>query len=345
MLLIIGILVILMIWPKGNIEDQLKNNSVPALAFAIIEDGEIQELEVVGELEKGKAAPKNSIFNVASVTKPVFSLAALKLIDAEVIGLDEPLHPYWIDADVKSDDRYKLLTPRILLSHQSGFLNWRWHYPDGKLAFTFDPGTKYQYSGEGMEYLKNAIQSKTGTKLNILMDSLVFDPLEMNDTRMIWDDAVDETRFAKWHDKDGNQYEIFKRKEAVASDDMMTTLEDLSKFAINVMEKGGLSDGLYNQMITPQVMLNDRLGFGLGWEVVPKMNGEGYALVHGGSDMGVKARIVVMPNVKKAFVAFANGDNGQKIIDRVMVSKFKPGAEILKNIYLPFAWRIIYLPF
>ena len=342
---LISLLIILMIWPKGSIATQLKNNNVPALAYAIIENGEIQELEVVGELEKGVVATKNSIFNVASVTKPVFALTALKLIDTGVIGLDEPLHPYWIDEDVKDDDRHKLLTPRILLSHQSGFLNWRWHYPDGKLAFTFDPGTNYQYSGEGMEYLKNAIQNKTKKELHILMDSLVFDPLEMKDSRMIWDDEMDESRFAKWHDKDGNPYEIFKRKEAVASDDMMTTLEDLSRFAKSIMEKGGLSDKLYAEMITPQVNLNDRLGFGLGWEVVPELGDEEYALVHGGSDMGVKARIVVIPNAKKAFIAFANGDNGQKIIDRVMVNKFEPGAEILKNIYLPFVWRIIYLPF
>lgn len=339
------LIIILMAWPKGSIETQLKNNNVPAIAYAIIENGTIKELKVIGELEKGVPAPENSIFNVASITKPVFSLVALKLIDAGELSLDEPLHPYWVDPDLKDDPRHKLLTPRILLSHQSGFLNWRWHHDDRKLAFTFDPGTQYSYSGEGMEYLKNAIQNKTGLNLKALADSLVFGPLGMKDSRLVWDDAMDESRFAKWHDKEGNLYEIKKRNNALAADDLMTTLSDLSKFAIHIMEQGGLSHATYNEMVSPQVYQNERLAFGLGWELVPQLDNGEYALVHGGSDQGVRARIVVIPKSKKAFIAFTNSDNGQKILDRTMVSKFEPGADILSNIYLPVIWRIIHLPF
>lgn len=335
-----------MIWPKGSIEQQIKNNNIPAMAYAIIEDGKITELEVVGELEKGRPAKDDAIFNVASVTKPVFSLVCLKLIDSGVLGLDEPIYPYHVDPDVKEDPRHKLLTPRILLSHQSGFLNWRWNNPNGKdLTFTFDPGTQYQYSGEGMEYLKYAIQNKTGKNLATLADSLIFDPLDMKDTRLIWDEDMDESRFAKWHDKTGNQYEIYKRQDACAADDMMTTLSDLSKFAMYIInEKGGLSNPTYSEMISPQVHQNERLAFGLGWELVPDIEDE-FALVHGGSDMGVRARLVIMPESKRGFIAFTNSDNGQKILDRVMVGKFGPGSKLLDNIYLPFAWRIIHLPF
>ncbi len=344
-LTIVLLIIILLIWPKGSIETQLKNNNIPALAYSIIEDGAIKDLQVIGELEKGVPAPNNSIFNVASITKPVFSLVALKLIDSGELGLDEPLHPYWIDPDVKADSRHKLLTPRILLSHQSGFLNWRWHHEDGKLAFTFDPGTRYSYSGEGMEYLKKAIQNKTGKNLKELADSLVFDPLDMVDSRLIWDEDMDESRFAKWHDKEGKKYETKKRNNALAADDLMTSLSDLSKFAIYIMNKGGLSDETYQAMISPQVQQNERLAFGLGWELVPHLGDDEYALVHGGSDQGVRARIVVMPKSKRAFIAFTNSDNGQKVLDRTMVSRFEPGSDVLSNIYLPVIWRIIHLPF
>lgn len=342
---IILLIVILVIWPKGSIETQLKNNNVPALAYAVIENGKITELEVVGELEKGVPAKNDAIFNVASVTKTVFTMVALRLIDDGVLGLDEPLYSYWVDPDVKDDPRHKLLTPRILLSHQSGFLNWRWHHDDKKLAFTFDPGSRYQYSGEGMEYLKHAIQSITGKNLKELADSLIFDPLNMEDTRLVWDDEMEEGRFAKWHDKDGNQYETFKREDALAADDMMTTLEDLSKFAIYVINQAGLSDATYNEMISPQVFKNERLASGLGWELVPEIGKSEYALVHGGADNGVRARIVVLPKSKRAFIAFTNSDNGQKVLDRAMVNTFDPGADVLSNIYMPFIWRIIYLPF
>lgn len=314
------------------------------MGYAVIEEGTVKDLKVIGELEKGIPAPDNSIFNVASVTKPVFCLVVQKLIDAGELGLDEPLHPYWVDPDIKDDPRHKLLTPRILMSHQSGFLNWRWHHEDGKLAFTFDPGTQYSYSGEGMEYLKHAIQNKTGINLKELADSLVFDPLGMKDTRLIWDDEMDESRFAKWHDKEGNLYEINKRKNALAADDMMTTLSDLSQFAIYMMNGAGLSDATFKEISTPQVWQNERLAFGLGWELAPKMSNDEYALVHGGSDQGVRARIVVMPKSKRGFIAFTNSDNGQKILDRVMVRHFEPGSDVLKNIYIPYVWRIIHLP-
>jgi len=68
-------------------------------------------------------------------------------------------------------------------------------------------------------------------------------------------------------------------------------------------------------------------------------------MVHGGSDEGVRARIVIIPESKSAFIAFVNGDNGQQIIDRLMVNKFNNGKDILGKIYAPFIWRIIHLPF
>ncbi len=135
-LVLILILVVLLSWPKGSWEEQLKKNNVPALAYGIIEEGQLKEVKVIGELTAGQPAPAHAIFNVASVTKPVFAVAVLKLIAAGELALDEPLHPYWIDPDLVNDDRHKILTPRILLSHQSGFPNWRWLTEDGKRVWS-----------------------------------------------------------------------------------------------------------------------------------------------------------------------------------------------------------------
>ena len=323
----------------------MAKRNVPAVAYAIIEAGEIKELKVIGELEKGVPAPAGAIFNIASVTKPVFALTVLKLVESGALNLDEPLHPYWIDPDIKDGPRHKLLTARIILSHQTGFPNWRWNKEDRKLSFGFDPGTQYQYSGEGYEYLKMAIQNKLQKGLVQLVDSLIFDPLEMSDSRLIWDKQMDESRFAKWHNKEGGLYQINKRKDAVASDDLMTTLDDYCRFALHIIEKGGLSEELYQEMVSPQVAVTKNSAFALGWELAPNLPGGEYALVHGGSDMGVRARAVILPKSKRAFIIFTNGDKGQRIIDRQMVKRFDPGKAILKKIYHPIMWRIIYLPF
>ncbi len=345
LLLVILTLLLLLCWPKGTVKDQMAYYNVPAVAYGIIEDGKIAEINVIGELKKGVAAPQDALFNVASLTKPVFALAVLKLINAGELSLDEPMFPYWVDPDVEQDDRHQLLTARIMLSHQTGFPNWRWLNEDQKLAFDFTPGTKYQYSGEGYEYLRKAVQRITGLDWAELADSLLFKPLQMNDSRLIWDENIDEERFAKWHNADGEQYETFKRTYAIAADDLITTIADYCRFGIHVMKLGGLSKDLYREMISSQSAGSGSVEFGLGWELATGLSGNEYAIVHGGSDQGVRTRAVFLPESKRGFVIFTNGDNGQKILDRVMVQQFAPGAEVLSKIYAPVIWRVIYLPF
>jgi CubicO group peptidase (beta-lactamase class C family) len=139
---------------------RMQRNNVPAVGIAVIENGEVKDLQVFGELPKRIPAPLNTIFEVASLTKPIVAMMTLKLVDDGLWDLDEPLARDWIDPDLIDDPRHQQLTTRLVLSHQTGFPNWRRFNPTNKLAFEFDPGTKYQYSGEGFEYLKNALERR-----------------------------------------------------------------------------------------------------------------------------------------------------------------------------------------
>ena len=127
----------------------------------MIDKGKVYKTKVYGSIN-GKDAPNNTLFNIASITKVVFGTTVLKLVNNGDWNLDEPLFKYYTDDDVKDDPRHKLLTSRHILSQQSGFVNWRWNHPTNKLTFDFDPGSTFNYSGEGMEYLRKAIESKTG---------------------------------------------------------------------------------------------------------------------------------------------------------------------------------------
>jgi hypothetical protein len=167
---------------KSDIEKLLKDNNVPGMGIGIIENGKLTKVEVYGTLDNQKTAPYNTIFKVASLTKPIVALTTLKLIDRGLLDLHEPLYKYWIDPNLKSDNRYQKLTPKIILTHQTGFPNWRYMTETNKLAFEFDPGTKFQYSGEGFEYLRKAIENKLGKSIEELAKELLFDPLEMKDT-------------------------------------------------------------------------------------------------------------------------------------------------------------------
>src|SRR5215204_3545935 len=173
--------------PDNEIRKLLIDNKIPVLGLGVIRDGKLAEVKVYGEFKAGEGAPSDTIFNVASLTKPVVAMVTLKLASAGKLNLDEPLDKYWIDPDIKADARHKKLTARLVLSHQTGFANWRWLNESKKLEFAFEPGTKYQYSGEGFEYLRKALENKFKKTLDKLADELVFKPLEMTDSRFIWD--------------------------------------------------------------------------------------------------------------------------------------------------------------
>ncbi|WP_010179119.1 serine hydrolase [Aquimarina agarilytica] len=289
----------------------LQENNIPVLG--IIENAELKKIEVFGKLSANKKAPYNTIFNVASITKPVTALVALKLVSQGKWGLDEPLCKYWIDSDVKNDPNAKLLTTRHVLSHQTGFPNWR----NGKLNFEFVPGTKYVYSGEGFEYLRKALESKFKKSLNDLATQLIFDPLQMTDTQYIWNEKIDSSRVALGYAADGTTYPVFKRKIPNGADDMLTTIKDYGTFLISVMNGEGLSDEVVKEMHSNQVASTNGKYFGLGFEKYLFKDGN-YALAHGGSDNGVKALTFMFPKTKQGFLVFTNSDNGTKIFEKVL---------------------------
>lgn len=307
---------------KNVTERWLKQKNIPALGIGYVEDGKIKQISVFGELEKNKKAPKNTIWNVASLTKPIVSLITLKLINSGDWDLDEPIYKYWIDPDVKNDNRHKMLTTRHVLSHQTGFTNWR--YTDEKsqkLKFNFEPGTQYQYSGEGFEYLKKALEKKFNCPIEKLADSLIFKPLKMKDTRFYWDKKMDESRFAKWHTKKGGEiYPTKKHNTASAADDLLTTIEDYTKFITYILNGAGLSESLQKEISKEQVKINPYKHWGLGFWIDNNINTQGdFAMVHGGDDIGVHTIAFMVPKTKRGLVIFTNSDNGPQAFQDVLL--------------------------
>ena len=98
------------------------------------------------------------------------------LVEEGVIDLDKPLQAYLAKplpdypayADLAGDERYKQITARMVLSHSTGFPNWRQFEPDGRLKFLFAPGARYSYSGEGFALLQMVVEEITGRDLETL---------------------------------------------------------------------------------------------------------------------------------------------------------------------------------
>jgi CubicO group peptidase (beta-lactamase class C family) len=284
---------------QDSIEALMKAHGIPAAGVGIIRNGELREVKVYG-------APYDTVFNVASLTKPVVAMLTLKLVSAGKWDLDEPLAKYWTDPDVAGDPRAAKLTTRHVLAHQTGFANWRWLEESKKLTFHFDPGTKHQYSGEGFEYLRRALEKKLEQPLEALTKSTLFLPLGMQSTR-------------------------HEDTPANAADDLLTTVEDYGRFAAWVIDGAGLPAPLFADMVTPHAPMKPNAAMGLGWEVQSNLpNGE-YALIHTGSDEGVKALVMLFPKSKEGLIVLTNGDQGYQLYGKLVTESLTLGSEIMKR--------------
>lgn len=315
----------------AQIENWLKNNNVKALGLGIIEGGVLKQVKVFGEIKDGVSAPYNTIFNVASLAKPITTLVALRLVSLGKWKLDEPISNYWTDPDIENDARSKKLTTRIILSHQTGFPNWRYQNKGNKLNFEFDPGTQYQYSGEGFEYLRKALENKFKKSLEQLATELVFQPLNMCNTSYTWKDNLYEPRFAIGYDSSGKPYDVFKNKKANAADDLHTTISDYGNFLVSILNGGNLSENVYQEMIKPQVKTKENKYFGLGFELYDLGDGE-YAISHGGSDNGTQCITFLLPKTNQGILIFTNSDLGYKTFNQLLVHYFKEKGEKLIDI-------------
>jgi CubicO group peptidase (beta-lactamase class C family) len=138
----------------------------------------------VANARTGVPVTDTSVFEAASLTKPLFAYAVLTLADEGRLDLDTPLTTYLPGRyDLESNDLLKLVTARHVLSHRTGFPNWR---PGGQPLIHFAPGERFSYSGEGFVYLAAAVERITGETIEAFVRRRVFEPLGMTSSSLVW---------------------------------------------------------------------------------------------------------------------------------------------------------------
>ncbi len=308
--------------PGDSIRAWLARYRVPAVAIGIIEEDKIKSIDYYGEIRPGAPASASTIWNVASLTKPVTAMTVMSLVNKGEFDLDGPVSNYFIDPDIKDDPRTGKLTARIILSHQTGFKNWRRMEPDKKLKFHFEPGKGYGYSGAGYEYLRMTVEKKFNKSLDELANEEILTPAGMKNTNFGWNDSLDSTRFAAGCNENGTPYGS-KYRGNNAADWLVTSMEDYCRFGLYVMNGAGVSEKLFKEITRIQVHFDTLSahkdnGMGLGWEAIRNLpNGE-YALTHDGSDPGIATIVLLFPNSKRGIVIFTNGEKGEKLIQNIL---------------------------
>jgi CubicO group peptidase (beta-lactamase class C family) len=311
----------------------LRDSDVPSLAVAYIEGGKVAWTAVYGEQSPGVAATERTLYNTASLTKPITAETVLRLASADKLSLDESMSPFWLDPDIKDDPWSKLLTPRLCLSHQTGFANWR-RMTGGVLKIRWKPGTQTGYSGEGYNYVGKFAEKKLARPFDALAQEMVFDPIGMKETSYTTKDWY-AGRLAVPHGPKGEKPVDPLATTWNGADQLRTTIGDYAKFVVSVMHDEGLTKAMAAERAT---MTRDTVkpedsekicreagekdhctltaGMGLGWEV-ETVNGV-KILDHDGSDWGVKTLALFVPSQGIGVVIFTNGENGMQVIRKVV---------------------------
>ena len=315
----------------------MQKENVPGLALALIRDAEIfwEYVSGVESVASGVPVTANTLFEAASLSKPVFAYAALKLCEDGLLDLDTPLADYLSEPYIPDESRLQLLTMRHVLSHTTGFPNWR---PAGKaLKMYFTPGERFSYSGEGYMYLQAVISQITAQDPAELMATTLLQPLEMNGSRFVLPERAD-LPLAIGHNENGEVQKKYPWPEMCAAASLHCSVLDFGKFMCAVMHPSSdnqayLSPELTRAMLTPQVQVNDsppwgpdwpkpeirlneHVSWGLGWGLQQTSTGD--AIWHWGDNGNYRAFAMGYPAAGTGVVVLTNGKNGQCVINHIL---------------------------
>ena len=342
---------------------------VHGLSMTILENNKVSYQNSFGYKnfeEKTDLTDTTSIYG-ASLSKAVFSVLVMKLVDEGKLDLDTPLETYlpkkiyqyepqtrWHDdfSDLKHDSLYHKITARMCLSHTSGFPNWRWFEDDQKLRVKFEPGEKYLYSGEGMVYLQVVIEKLTGKGLEELAQEKIFTPLKMEKSSFQWKPQF-EADFAYGHNKKGELYKKDKDNEPRGPSTLETSASDYAIFLEGVLNKKILSKQSWDEILKPQIRIKSKrqfgplskeitneydeiqLSYGLGFGLIKTPYG--WAAFKEGHGNGFQHYFILFPEAKSGVMIMTNSDNGESI--------FKYLLELaIKDTYTPWKWEN-YIPY
>lgn len=253
----------------------MRETGARGLAVAVIDRGKVASVQAFGERNvKGEPLTVDTVMYGASLTKAVFGYTVMQLVEEGKVDLDRPVADYLakplpaygnIDAygnwgDLDGDERWRKITPRILLTHSSGFRNFSWDEPDQKLRINFEPGSRYSYSGEGIILLQFALEAGLGLKLGEEMQRRVFDRFGMTNTSMMWRADFARNLADGWK-ADGSVEPHDERSRVRAAGSMDTSIADFARFAAGFMRGDGLKPASRAEMLKAQLPITSRSQF------------------------------------------------------------------------------------
>ena len=321
----------------------MARHNVQGLSLATIEGGAVRHVAAYGWRNAERKLPltPQTIMYGASLTKAAFAYMLMQLVDEGRLDLDasiatilpRPLPEFADYTHLAGDDRWRALTPRILLMHASGFANFRRLEADRKLRFHFTPGSRYAYSGEGFYVLQLLLEQ--GLKLDVgrEMQSRVFDRFGMTNTSMTWRPAF-AANLADGYGVDGKMEPHDERSSVSAAGSMDTSIEDQARLWAGIVRGDGLSEKSRAELVRPGLPITSahqfptlipsadarnadiKLAAGLG--VVTFADHSGPAWFKGGHNDWTGNMVVCLERGKRCVVLLANDVRAERIFPEIV---------------------------
>jgi CubicO group peptidase (beta-lactamase class C family) len=306
---------------------QMDSLGIPGMSIAIINDAEIVYHRAMGvtNVDTKEKVTDETLFDAGSMSKTPFAFLVMKMVEKGILNLDQPLYTYLPYPDIAYDNRYKLITARMVLCHTSGFVNWRFLNKDNKLELKFTPGTSFGYSGEGYEYLANVVAHLNNIPKNVLQDLFekeVAVPLGMQHAYYTWNDYLEKHR-ATGH-VDGKVLitpwgTSAKNPNFQAAFSLQSEAMSYANFLIAMIKEEGLKKTLFDEMLKAQVVFptyllikdapkTDSSTWCLGIQKQHSEFGDEY--LHGNNNWNFTGSFMFNPEQKFGYVFLTNCNKG-----------------------------------
>jgi CubicO group peptidase (beta-lactamase class C family) len=304
-------------------------HGVCSVAVVVIKDRKLDSVATATGCPRDLTLNSNSVFQVASLSKPVFAYAVLKLVQEGILDLDAPVvnylpkgyqhqfQPYLPDSktDLVTDPELQKVTVRMALNHTSGLPNWA----QGPLTFDSSPGEQWHYSGEGYALLQRVIEAVTNEKLDKFMDAQVFKPLNMKQSSFVWNYQF-QKNLMPGTTKDGVPTMPWHFSTPVSAYSLYSSAEDYGKFLAAVLS----DERSMNQITNSPAKVNPKLNlfWGLGWGIEQQEN-DSY-IWQWGNNPGYRAFVIASARTGNGYVMLTNSEVGLTLAEPI-TKKVLPG--------------------
>lgn len=303
-----------------DVEKMMDEVGVPGVSLAVIDNNQIVFYDAYGHKQSSgkKKVNKNTVFEACSLSKSFLVYAAFKLADAGKLDLDKPMYQYMEPGPALAHDlRYRLITPRMILSHSSGLENWKRYNDKDLLEIESNPGEKFVYSGTGYHYLSSAIEIILKESYEEYIKRIVIEPLKLKGSYLKFKEKRSHPfhkgspwNYALGHNSFGEELEKWKNYDPFPASGNNITAEDYAKLILATFDKKHLSEKSVNTILKPLVSTGmEGSHFGTGFEII-YVDGD-TIIAQGGDNSGFKAQLLYSVKHKKGFVMLTNSDRGK----------------------------------